>query len=64
MNSSHALRQSRMIAGYRGSTPDNLPDRPLARIRIRTRSELDPQRVAEVLLQGGVVGLRRGNLGL
>jgi hypothetical protein len=43
---------------------DDLPDRPLARIGTRTGSEPHPQAVAEVLLQGGVVGLRRGNLGL
>ena len=36
---------------------DNFPDRPLARIGTRTRSEPHPQRVAEVLLQGCVVGL-------
>jgi hypothetical protein len=41
---------------------DNLPDRPLARIGTRTCSEPHAQRVAEVLLQGGVVGLRGGNL--
>ena len=41
---------------------DDFPDRPLARIGTGTRSEPHPQRVAEVLLQGGVVGLRRGNL--
>ena len=40
---------------------DNLPDRPLARIGAGTRSEPHPQRVAEVLLQGGVVdGMREG----
>ena len=41
---------------------DNFPDRPLARIGAGTRSEPYAQRVAEVLLQGGVVGLRCGNL--
>jgi hypothetical protein len=43
---------------------DNLPDRSLARIEAGTRCEPHPQVVAEVLLQGGVVGLRGGNLGL
>jgi hypothetical protein len=45
-----------------GVDADNFSDRPLARIGTWTRSEPHPQRVAEVLLQGGVVGLRRGNL--
>ena len=47
-----------------GVDADDLPDRPLARIGARTFGEPHPQRVAEVLLEGGVVGLRRGNLGL
>jgi len=47
----------------RGVDTDNFPDRPLARIGTGARGELHPQRVAEVLLQGGVVGLRRGHLG-
>jgi hypothetical protein len=41
---------------------DNFADRPLARIGAGTRSEPYPQCVAEMLLQGGVVGLRCGNL--
>ena len=45
-----------------GVDADNFPDRSLARIGAGTRSEPHPQRVAEVQLQGGVVGLRRGNL--
>src|SRR5512133_2368079 len=47
-----------------GVDTNNFPDRPLARVGTRTRSEPHPQRVAEVLLQGGVVSLRGGNLGL
>jgi hypothetical protein len=45
-----------------GVNADDFPDRPLARIGPSTLDEPHPQRVAEVLLQGGVVGLRRGNL--
>jgi hypothetical protein len=45
-----------------GVDTDNFPDRPLARIGARTRSEPHPQVVAEVLLQGRVVGLRRCDL--
>jgi hypothetical protein len=41
---------------------NDFPDRPLARVGAGTDSEPHPQRVAEVLLQGGVVGLRCGNL--
>ncbi len=44
-----------------GVDADDLPDRPLARIGARTFGEPHPQRVAEVLLQGGVVdGMREG----
>jgi hypothetical protein len=40
---------------------DDLPDRPLARIGTRTRREPHTQRVAEMLLEGGVVdGMREG----
>jgi hypothetical protein len=45
-----------------GIYADDFPDRPLARVGAGTCSEPHPQRVAEMLLQGGVVGLRRGNL--
>ena len=40
---------------------DNFPDRPLARIGAGPFSEPHPS-VSRRLLQGGVVGLRRGNL--
>jgi hypothetical protein len=44
-----------------GVDADNFPDRPLARIGIRTRCEPHPQCVAEVLLEGGVVdGMKEG----
>jgi hypothetical protein len=44
-----------------GVDANNFPDRPLARIGAGTCSEPHPQRVAEVLLQGGVVdGMREG----
>ena len=42
---------------------DDLPDRPLRRIGAGPFSEPHTQRVAEVLLERGVVGLRRGNIG-
>jgi hypothetical protein len=45
-----------------GVDTDNFSDRPLARIGTGPFGEPHPQRVAEVLLQGGVVGLRGGNL--
>ena len=44
-----------------GVDTDDFPDRPLARIGTGPLSEPHPQRVAEVLLQGGVVdGMRKG----
>ena len=47
-----------------GVDADNLPDRALARIGAGTFGEPHPQRLSEVLLQGRVIGLRRGHLGL
>ena len=43
---------------------DDLSDRPLRRIGTGPFRKLHPQRLAEMLLQGGVVGLRRGHVGL
>jgi len=43
---------------------DDLPHRPLTRISIGPIREPHPQPVAEMVLQGGVVGLRRRNRGL
>ena len=44
-----------------GVDTDDLPDRPLRRIGAGPFREPHPQRVAEVLLQGGVVdGMREG----
>jgi hypothetical protein len=42
---------------------DDLPDRALRRIGARSFGEPHTQDLAEVLFQGGVVGLRRGNIG-
>ena len=44
--------------------PDHFPDRPLAPLRTGTLGEDQPEACAQVLLQGGVVGLRGGDLGL
>ncbi len=52
-----ALVQSRVDA-------DDLPDRPLRRVGAGPLREPHAERVAEVLLQGGVVGLRGGDVGL
>ena len=46
-----------------GIDTDDLPDRPLRRIGTGPFRKPHPQAV-EVLLQGGVLGLRRGNIGL
>ena len=46
-----------------GVDTDDLPDRPLRRIGAGPFREPHPQAVAEVLLEGGVVGLRRGHIG-
>ena len=46
-----------------GVDTDDLPDRPLRRIGAGPFGEPHPQGLAEVLLQRGVVGLRRGNVG-
>jgi hypothetical protein len=43
---------------------NDLPDRPLARVGPGTFGEPDPQRVAQMALEGGVVGLRRRHLHL
>jgi hypothetical protein len=43
---------------------DDLSDRPLRRVSPRSFGEPHPQHLAEVLLERGVVGLRRGNIGL
>jgi hypothetical protein len=40
---------------------DDLPHRPLTRIGVGPIREADPQPVAKMMLQGGVVGLRRSN---
>ena len=42
---------------------DDLPHRPLTRIRVGSIREPHPQPVAEMMLQGGVVGLRRSHGG-
>ena len=47
-----------------GVDTDDLPDRPLRRVGAGPFGEPHPQAVAEVLLERGVVGLRRGNVGL
>ena len=46
-----------------GVDTDDLPDRPLRRVGAGPFGEPHPQRFAEVLLERGVVGLRRGNVG-
>ena len=43
---------------------DDLPDRPLPRVGVGPFGEPDPEAVAEVLLQRGVVGFRRRDVGL
>jgi hypothetical protein len=43
---------------------DDLPDRPLPRVSAGSLGKPHPQTVTKVLLEGGVVGLRRGNIGL
>ena len=43
---------------------DDLPDRPLRRVSAGPFGEPHPQRVADVLFERGVVGLRRGDVGL
>jgi hypothetical protein len=43
--------------------PDDLPHKPLTRIRVRPIRKPHPQPVAEMLFQGGVVGLRCGHGG-
>ena len=40
---------------------DDLPHRPLSRIGVGPVREPHPEPVAEMMLQGGVVGLRRGH---
>ena len=47
-----------------GVDADNLPDGPLRRIGPGPFGEPHPQAVAEVLFEGGVVGLRRRHLRL
>jgi hypothetical protein len=47
-----------------GVDADDLSDRPLRRIGARPFTEPHPQAVAEVLFERGVVGLRRGDIGL
>jgi hypothetical protein len=47
-----------------GVDTDDLPDRPLRRIGVGSLGEPHPQRFAEMLLQGGVVVFRRGDIGL
>ena len=51
-------------AGSAGVDTDDLPHRPLPRVGVGPFREPHPQRVAEVLFQGGVVGLRRRHGGL
>ena len=43
---------------------DNLPHRPLPRISVGPIREPHPQPVAQMMLQRGVIGLRRRNRGL
>jgi hypothetical protein len=47
-----------------GVDTDDLPDRPLRWVGAGPLGEPHPQGLAKVLLQRGVVGLRRGNVGL
>ena len=51
-------------AGSVGVDTDDLPDRPLRRVGAGPFGEPHPEAVAEVLLQGGVVGFRCGHGGL
>ena len=47
-----------------GVDSDDLPDRPLARIRVAALGEPHPQGLSEVQFEGRVIGLRGGHLGL
>ena len=55
----HPPRRPTLVQG-RVNT-DDLPHRPLTRISVGPVREPHPQPVAEMVLQGGVVGLRRGH---
>jgi hypothetical protein len=46
-----------------GVDTNNFPDRPLRRVGAGPFGEPHPQRLAEMLFERGVVGLRGGNVG-